>query len=216
MEKGGPADKAGIQASDVILKFDNKDVANSNELPRIVAATRPGSKVSVQVWRKGEKKDLQIVVGETPDERAAKRPQPARKARGEALAKLGLTLSELTADQSKELNVATGVLVENAEGVAAQGRHPPRRRDPGGQQPGGEVGRRAEPAAVPRATGHARWRCWSSAATGRSTSRCKLERQLTRRGPRGAGRARPPEWLRATGGAATVFPLEFAAFPECE
>ncbi len=54
VEKGGPADKAGIQASDVILKFDNKEVINSNELPRIVAATKPGTKVPVQVWRKGE------------------------------------------------------------------------------------------------------------------------------------------------------------------
>ena len=58
VEKGGPADKAGIQTSDVILKFDNKEVISSNELPRLVAATRPGSKVTVQVWRKGEKKDL--------------------------------------------------------------------------------------------------------------------------------------------------------------
>ena len=63
VEKGGPAEKAGIQASDVILKFDNKDVDNSSELPRIVAATRPGAKVPVQVWRKGERKDLMISRG---------------------------------------------------------------------------------------------------------------------------------------------------------
>ena len=74
VEKGGPAEKAGIQASDVILKFDNKEVENSSELPRIVAATRPGAKVPVQVWRKGERKDLMITVGETPEERTAKRP----------------------------------------------------------------------------------------------------------------------------------------------
>jgi serine protease Do len=120
VEKGGAADKAGIQPSDVILKFDNKDVPTSNELPRIVAGTRPGSKVSVQVWRKGEKKDLQILVGETTDERAAKRPQPSKKGSGEALAKLGLATSELTADQKKELNIATGVMVENADGAAAK------------------------------------------------------------------------------------------------
>jgi serine protease Do len=120
VEKGGAADKAGIQTSDVILKFDNKEVANSNELPRIVASAKPGSKVSVQIWRKGEKKDLQIVVGETPDERSAKRPQPGRKSTGEALTKLGLAVLELTADQKKELNVADGVLVENADGVAAK------------------------------------------------------------------------------------------------
>jgi len=120
VEKGGAADKAGIQASDVILKFDNKEVTTSNELPRIVAATKPGSKVSVQVWRKGEKKDLQIVVAEIPDERAVKRPQPSKKSAGEALAKLGLAVSELTADQKKDANVSTGVMVDSAEGAAAK------------------------------------------------------------------------------------------------
>jgi serine protease Do len=119
VEKGGPAEKAGIQASDVILKFDNKEIGSSNELPRIVASTRPGAKVSVQVWRKGERKDLQLAVGETPEERAAKRQQ-GRKPSGETLGKIGLTVSELSADQRRELNVSGGVLVENAEGSAAR------------------------------------------------------------------------------------------------
>ncbi|MEO8627283.1 MAG: DegQ family serine endoprotease [Betaproteobacteria bacterium] len=121
VEKGGPADKAGIQASDVIVKFDGKDVVSSNELPRLVAAVRPGTKAAVQLYRKGEKKDLQIIVGEVPDERnASKRPAPPRKSSGEALAKLGLTASELTTDLKKELNVTSGVFIENAEGIAAK------------------------------------------------------------------------------------------------
>jgi serine protease Do len=119
VEKGGPADKAGIQASDVILKFDNKEVASSNELPRVVASTRPGAKVPVQVWRKGERKDLVLTVGETPDERGSKRSQ-SKKTPSEAAAKAGLSLSELSAEQKRELNIAGGVLVENAEGAAAR------------------------------------------------------------------------------------------------
>jgi serine protease Do len=119
VEKGGPADKAGIQASDVILKFDNKEIESSNELPRIVASTRPGAKVPVQVWRKGERKELQISVGETPDERGSRRQQ-GKKPAGETLGKLGLTVTEVSVDQRKELNVSGGVLVENAEGVAAR------------------------------------------------------------------------------------------------
>ncbi|HTT37559.1 MAG TPA: DegQ family serine endoprotease [Burkholderiales bacterium] len=119
VEKGGPAEKAGIQPSDVILKFDNKDIVSSNELPRIVAATKPGSKVTVQVWRKGEKKDLQIVVVEIPDERGAKRQQ-GKKPSSDALAKLGLSVVELSAEQKKELNIASGVMVENADGAAAR------------------------------------------------------------------------------------------------
>jgi serine protease Do len=120
VEKGGPADKAGIQASDVILSFNNKEVINSTELPRVVAATKPGTKVSVQVWRKGERKDLVIVVGETPDEKSAKRPPAAKKSGGESLSKLGLAVSDLTSDLKKELNVNNGVVVENADGAAAR------------------------------------------------------------------------------------------------
>jgi serine protease Do len=120
VEKGGPAEKAGIQASDVVLKFDNKEIESSNELPRIVASTRPGAKVPVQVWRKGERKELTLTVGETPDERGAKRAQGPRKPSGETLGKLGLTVAEVSADQRKELNISGGVLVENAEGAAAR------------------------------------------------------------------------------------------------
>ena len=119
VEKGGPADKAGIQASDVIVKFDNKDVDSSTELPRIVAATRPGSKVPMQVWRKGEPRDLTVTVGETPEERTGMRQQSSKPS-AEAVAKLGLSVAELTADQKRGLNVAGGVLVENAEGTAAR------------------------------------------------------------------------------------------------
>jgi serine protease Do len=75
--------------------------------------------VPVQVWRKGERKDLMITVGETPEERAGKR-QPSRKPAGEAVGKLGLSVIELTAEQKREANVTVGVLVESAEGVAAR------------------------------------------------------------------------------------------------
>jgi serine protease Do len=121
VEKGGPADKAGIQASDVIIKFDNKEVINSTELPRVVAATKPGTKVTVQVWRKGERKGLTVVVGETPDEKSAgKRPARAEEELRRSAQQAGLAATDLTSDLKKELNVANGVLVENAEGIAAR------------------------------------------------------------------------------------------------
>jgi serine protease Do len=119
VEKGGPADKAGIQASDVIMKFDNKEISTSSELPRVVAVTKPGAKVMVQVWRRGERKDLTLTVGETPEERGSKRSQ-GKKATGETLAKAGLTVSELTQEQKRDLNLAAGVLVEKVDGAAAR------------------------------------------------------------------------------------------------
>ena len=68
VEKGAAADKAGIEVGDIILKFDGKAVAESGDLPRMVGATRPGSKVVIQIWRKGASRDLSATVGEIPDE----------------------------------------------------------------------------------------------------------------------------------------------------
>jgi len=121
VEKGGPAEKAGIEASDVILKFDGKNVASSSDLPRIVAQSRPGSKVTAQIWRKGASRDVAITVGEMPEERVAQRPGRKESKPGNVVARLGLTLSELTADQRKELGLSGGLLVEDAQGAAAKG-----------------------------------------------------------------------------------------------
>ncbi len=123
LEKGGPADKAGIQVSDVILKFDGKDVNSSADLPRIVARAHPGSKAAVVVWRKGKTREVTLTVGEMPDEgRMAQRGKNGGGGApsGASVERLGLTLSELTAAQKSELQVSGGLVVEDAKGAAAR------------------------------------------------------------------------------------------------
>jgi serine protease Do len=120
VEKGGPADKAGIEASDVILKFDGKTVTSSSDLPRIVAQTRPGSKVTAQVWHKGASRDVTVAVGEMPEEKVAQRPARKEAKPANMVARLGMTLSELTPEQRKELGASGGLLVEEAQGAAAK------------------------------------------------------------------------------------------------
>lgn len=121
VEKGGAADKAGIQVSDVILKFDGKPVNASIDLPRIVAATHPGNKVVVQLWRKGESKEVSLVVQEMPDDNQV--AQGGGGSAGESVARLGLVLAELTAEQKNELQVKGGLLVLDAKGAAARELH---------------------------------------------------------------------------------------------
>jgi serine protease Do len=116
VEKGGPADKAGVEVSDIIVKFDGKAVNSSGDLPRIVGATRPGSKVSVQVWRKGAPKDLTVTVDEIPAEKTASRDNKRGKPTEVAANRLGLVLSELTDEQRKELKIAGGVAVDEVRG----------------------------------------------------------------------------------------------------
>jgi serine protease Do len=78
VEKGGPAEKAGLEPGDVILKFDGKSINSSADLPRMVGVTRPGTRSVVQVWRKGSMRDVPVTVGEMLDERQAS----ARQSRG--------------------------------------------------------------------------------------------------------------------------------------
>ena len=73
VEKGGPAEKAGIETGDIILKFDGKAVVNSGDLPRLVGNTKPGSKASLEVWRKGSSREITVTVGEMPEDRVASR-----------------------------------------------------------------------------------------------------------------------------------------------
>jgi serine protease Do len=118
VEKGGPADKAGIESGDVILRFDGKSVGSSEDLPRIVGGTRPGSKVTVQLWRNKAAREVQVTVAELQDDRTAR--QSRRGGKPPATSQYGLALADLSEAQRKELKVEGGVLVENAQGAAAR------------------------------------------------------------------------------------------------
>lgn len=120
VEKGSPAEKAGLEAGDVILKFDGKAIGSSSDLPRIVGATRPGTRVSLQLWRKGAYKDLSLVVGEIQDEKLASKPAKSSKPAEVASNRLGLVLSELNEEQKRELKVSSGLIVEDIRGNAAR------------------------------------------------------------------------------------------------
>jgi serine protease Do len=121
VEKDGPADKGGIEAGDIITKVDGKAVDKSADLPRLVGAIKPGAKASLQIFRRGATRDLSVTVVEFEPER------PTQRARAEpssppqvAKSALGLTVSDLTDAQKKELRVKGGVRVDAVDGPAAR------------------------------------------------------------------------------------------------
>jgi serine protease Do len=116
VQKGGPADKAGLEPSDVVLEFNGKPVHSSGDLPRLVAAVKPGTTVTMQVWRKGAAKDLKVTVGEAPAEKVARGPDRESRAAN----RLGLVVGDLSEAQKKQLNISHGVLVEASQGPAAR------------------------------------------------------------------------------------------------
>ncbi|MEI7429107.1 MAG: DegQ family serine endoprotease [Betaproteobacteria bacterium] len=116
VEKGGPAEKAGVEPGDVILKFDGKIVSNSADLPRIVGLTRPGTKIQLQLWHKGGLKELAVVVSEIPQEKLVSRNVKSQKPVEQTANRLGLVLSEPTSEQKRELKISAGLVVEEVRG----------------------------------------------------------------------------------------------------
>jgi serine protease Do len=118
VEKSSPADKAGLDAGDVILKFDGKVIASSSDLPRVVGSTKPGKTVPMEINHKGSIKTINVTVGEAPSEKDEV-SIPTKSPSKPELNRLGLVLRELTPLQKKKLGNKTGLLVVESQGVAA-------------------------------------------------------------------------------------------------
>jgi serine protease Do len=120
VEKGGPADKGGVESGDIILKAEGRTVNSSSELPRIITQMRPGTKITLQVWRKGTAKDIPVTVAELKEEdtqKASRRQPPQGKEKAKPN-RMGLVLSDLNDEQKKELDIKSGVLIEDITGSA--------------------------------------------------------------------------------------------------
>ena len=122
VESGSPAEKAGVEAGDIITKFDGKVVEKSSDLPRVVGATKPGTRSSLTVFRRGSYKDLMVTVAEIEADKPTKKaPEKEEKPKPSSAAQLlGLSVSELSESQKKELRLKGGVKVEAAVDAAAR------------------------------------------------------------------------------------------------
>jgi serine protease Do len=119
IEEGSPADKAGIEAGDIITRFDGKAIEKPADLPRAVGNTKPGSQVSISIFRRGSVKDMSITVAEIEAEKVVA-SAPEKKVPAANAQHWGLTVSDLTEAQKKELRVRGGVRVDAAVDAAAR------------------------------------------------------------------------------------------------
>ncbi|MET3494316.1 Do family serine endopeptidase [Variovorax boronicumulans] len=116
IEKGGPGDKAGLKAGDVIRKVDGQAIVSSGDLPAVIGQQAPGKKVTLEVWRQGERQELQARLGDASD-------KPTQVAKADATVgqgKLGLALRPLQPQEKRQAGVESGLLIEDAAGPSAQ------------------------------------------------------------------------------------------------
>ena len=122
VEAGSPAEKAGVEAGDIVVKFDGKQIDKFSDLPRMVGNTKPGSKSALTVFRRGATKELTVVIAEIeadkPTKKAVDKEEKPKSTPGGQL--LGLAISDLTDAQKKDLKLKGGVRVDAATDGAAR------------------------------------------------------------------------------------------------
>ncbi|MFO1363504.1 MAG: DegQ family serine endoprotease [Burkholderiales bacterium] len=116
VEKGSPAERAGLESGDVILEVDGHPVEHAGELARRIAETAPGTRANLVVWRHGSTRDLTAVIGEAKNAQVA----AASGAGAEGHGRLGVAVRPLTAAEREQNGGRNGLLVEEASGPAAR------------------------------------------------------------------------------------------------
>jgi serine protease Do len=114
VEKDSPGAKAGLEPGDVILKMDGKDVGRSADLPPMVSSLKPGTKVTLEVWRNGASKELTATIGALKDNDVTASADKESIAKG----KLGVAVRALTSDEKRDNDIDHGVVVQDVSGAA--------------------------------------------------------------------------------------------------
>jgi len=111
VESNGPAAAGGIEAGDVILSFNSREINKSTDLPRVVGDTKPGTTATVQVWRKGSSRDLTVTVADADTAQAATKKPDAPAVNGNSASAFGVAVVDLSDAKKKDLNIKGGVEV---------------------------------------------------------------------------------------------------------
>ncbi|MBE7939584.1 MULTISPECIES: DegQ family serine endoprotease [Ramlibacter] len=116
VDKGSPAQKAGLEPGDVIRSVNGKPVVASGDLSALISASQPGETAKLDVWRKGKAVELSAKLG-SADDKVAKADSGDAKSPAEG-GKLGLALRPLEPREQRQVGVQGGLVVEDVAGPA--------------------------------------------------------------------------------------------------
>ncbi|WP_409520143.1 DegQ family serine endoprotease [Pseudomonas sp.] len=115
----GPAAKGGLQVGDVILSMNGQPIVMSADLPHLVGSLKDGAKAKLEIIRNGKRQNLDVTVGALPDE-DADITTPGQGSAERSSNRLGVAVSDLTAEQKKALELKGGVVIKEVlDGPAA-------------------------------------------------------------------------------------------------
>ena len=119
VERGGPAERAGLKSGDIVRRLNGQPIVTPTDLSSTVSLSKPGEKVALDVWRDGKLVRIDATLGDANDK--AKRGMPEEMAANEVDkgAKLGLVLRPLEPIERRQSGIASGLLIEDARGAAA-------------------------------------------------------------------------------------------------
>ncbi|QOL47709.1 Do family serine endopeptidase [Massilia litorea] len=116
VERGSAADRAGLKAGDVVRKVNGQPIIGSGDLPGMLAVSKPGDKVALDVWRDGKIVRLNATLGNASDKAdPVERVQVSNIDKG---AKLGLALRPLDPNEQRQSGISSGLVIEDAGGPA--------------------------------------------------------------------------------------------------
>ncbi|WAB99108.1 DegQ family serine endoprotease [Pseudomonas putida] len=112
----GPAAKSGLQVGDVILSMNGQPIVMSADLPHLVGTLKAGAKAKLEIIRNGKRQNLDVTIGAMPDDDADIGTGTGADGSAERSSnRLGVSVSDLTAEQKKSLELKGGVVIKEVQ-----------------------------------------------------------------------------------------------------
>lgn len=119
VERGGPAERAGLKSGDIIRRLNGQTIVSPGDLSSSVSLSKPGERVALDVWRDGKLVRVDAVLADASEKAKRGAPEELAANGGDKGAKLGLVLRPLEPIERRQSGIASGLLIEDARGAAA-------------------------------------------------------------------------------------------------